>query len=294
MTVNHGILLAAGSGSRLWPLTSYINKHLCVVYDKPLIYYPLTNLILSGCNTISIVVNQSDFENYSRLLDYLRLLNIDVDLVIQPRTSKGIPSAISCGLTDSDVDNYLVVLGDNLLISRGFISQSLHPAIASEKMKIFTHPVSNPERFGIIERDDDGGVTNIIEKPCKSFSNEAIVGAYVLPANSLGFIHSLEQSARGETEVVDVIRCFYSRGKLDIEQLTEGSLWLDAGTTEDLARASSFIAMMQEASGKLLGSIELAAIKRGLVSPSKVIDYISCMGDSAYKMRLLSALRSFS
>lgn len=294
MAVNHGILLAAGSGSRLWPLTSYINKHLCVVYDKPLIYYPLTNLILAGCKSISIVVNANDFESYSRLVEYLRGLNIDADLVVQPSSAKGIPSAIRCGLRKSDVDQFFVVLGDNVLISRGFISQNIHAGLATGNMKIFTHPVNTPDRFGIVERDANGGVTKIIEKPTHSHSNEAIIGAYILPAGSLDFMDDLQQSARGETEVVDIIEHFYKRGALDIEQLTEGSLWLDAGTTEDLALASNFIDMMQRASGKLLGSVEIAAVKRGLVSPAKVINHTSCVGNSAYKSKLLTALRNFS
>ena len=295
MVRTHGILLAAGSGTRLWPITSYVNKHLCPVYDKPLIYYPLTNLILAGCTSLSIIVNQSDFDAYTELTRYLRGLNLDANLVVQPESLKGIPSAISCGLEDAaGADNYLVMLGDNILVSRGFVTKSLRSDIDPMKMRIFTHPVENPQRFGVVQRDSSGNVSKVIEKPTVPCSKEAIIGSYIIPADVVDLIGRLEPSPRGETEIIDIINHYLNLDRLDVEQLTQGTVWLDAGTTEDLEASSTIVSMMQRTSGQLLGSIEQAALKRGLISTEKLLLLLDPRGDSEYRRRLETIVRTTS
>ena len=186
----------------------------------------------------------------------------------------------------------LVLLGDNILVSRGFISKNIRNNLNPSNMRIFTHPVDRPERFGVVERNSRGDIKHVIEKPTSSISREAVIGAYVIPADIFEITDSLVNSARGETEIVDVIDYYLKKNRLDVEPLTQGTVWLDAGTTDDLEASSSFVSMMQRTSGELLGSIEEAALKRGLVTEDQLISVLNNMGESEYKKRLVSLVEN--
>lgn len=292
MAVNYGILLAAGSGSRLWPLTSYVNKHLCTVYDKPLIYYPLTILILAGCKDIAIVINESDIEVYGKLVGYLNDLNLNADLVVQARDAVGIPSAISCVSENVDHDQYsrfIVALGDNILVSDGLVRQ-LNNVPSQKDAFAFSQKVSDPERFGIVTRDVSGKVVELEEKPLHPRSNEALVGLYSFPGNMFSLCSGLSPSKRGETEITDLLKQYLNQNSLQVRELSRGSVWLDAGTTDALSYASSYVEMTQKMHNYLIGSIEEAAVSAGLISEKQVVPLLSSSGDSSYH-RLLR--RSF-
>lgn len=251
-----GLILAGGTGTRLMPMTKYINKHLLPVYDKPMIFYPLSLLYLSGINEIGIVCNENDENQFKILLDEYSD-NISIKYCIQ-KGPVGIPDAILSANKFLGDDGFAVVLGDNLIygdsipaLIRNGISDT-----SSGNISCFSYAVNDPERFGILARDNNFNPIDIIEKPSKFISNEALIGLYLFPKNSMNYFDDLKKSNRGEYEIVDVLKKAMIEDKLCVHRLGRGHVWLDLGTPQAIYDASSVLSVMQNRQGLKVGDLK--------------------------------------
>lgn len=249
-----GILLAGGFGTRLKPLTKIINKHLLPVYDKPMIYYSLSVLLLAKIKHIIIISNESDIKSFKALFNSGQDLNIKIEYVIQPKPI-GIPDAFS--LTKNIVKNKRVclILGDNFFYGQDFTLKLLR-AKNSKANTIFTHVVSNPSQFGILEYSKNGLPKIIIEKPTKTRSFDAVTGLYFYTNEVFNLVKDLKFSKRGELEITDINNYFLNKKKLNVMHLGRGFNWLDLGTFENLNIASNFVSLTQRLQGLKIASLK--------------------------------------
>jgi glucose-1-phosphate thymidylyltransferase len=280
-----GVILAGGFGSRLYPTTKSVNKHLIPVYDKPMIYYPLTTLILAGAKNICIVSTSQGVEGIKDLLGDGTELGIEINYKIQEQP-RGITDGINVALSSFvDYEPILVILGDNIFYGPG-LGRAISEAVNPSKTTIWTQGVSNPEEFGIIAIDSQGQVTSIQEKPIDSESNLAITGLYYLSDDLPELIKNIAPSARGEIEITSLLEKFHYKNDLNVKLLGRGIYWTDAGTVENLSNASQFIKLVQTRQGNLIGSPHEAAYQTGLISKAKLISIIEGMPVSDYKNSL--------
>jgi glucose-1-phosphate thymidylyltransferase len=280
-----GVILAGGFGSRLYPTTKSVNKHLIPVYDKPMIYYPLTTLILAGAKNICIVSTSQGVEGIKDLLGDGTELGIEINYKIQEQP-RGITDGINVALSSFvDYEPILVILGDNIFYGPG-LGRAISEAVNPSKTTIWTQGVSNPEEFGIIAIDSQGQVTSIQEKPIDSESNLAITGLYYLSDDLPELIKNIAPSARGEIEITSLLEKFHYKNDLNVKLLGRGIYWTDAGTVENLSNASQFIKLVQTRQGNLIGSPHEAAYQTGLISKAKLISVIEDMPVSDYKNSL--------
>jgi glucose-1-phosphate thymidylyltransferase len=280
-----GVILAGGFGSRLYPTTKSVNKHLIPVYDKPMIYYPLTTLILAGAKNICIVSTSQGVEGIKDLLGDGTELGIEINYKIQ-EPPRGITDGINVALSSFvDYEPILVILGDNIFYGPG-LGRAISEAVNPSKTTIWTQGVSNPEEFGIIAIDSQGQVTSIQEKPIDSESNLAITGLYYLSDDLPELIKNIAPSARGEIEITSLLEKFHYKNDLNVKLLGRGIYWTDAGTVENLSNASQFIKLVQTRQGNLIGSPHEAAYQTGLISKAKLISVIEDMPVSDYKNSL--------
>ena len=287
-----GVILAGGFGSRLFPTTKSMNKHLIPVYDKPMIYYPLTTLILAGAKDICIVSTLQGVEGIKNLLGDGKEFGIKLEYKTQelPRgITDGISIALSCF---KDYEPLLVILGDNIFYGPG-LGRAISEAVDPSKTTIWTQEVSNPQEFGIITIDSKGRIIAIEEKPSESDSNLAITGLYYLSIDLPELIANIPPSARGEIEITSLLEKFHNNNSLNVKLLGRGIYWTDAGTVENLSNASQFIKLIQTRQGNLIGSPHEAAYQTGLISKSELISLVEKMPDSDYK-NSLEAYFSFS
>ena len=287
-----GVILAGGFGSRLFPTTKSMNKHLIPVYDKPMIYYPLTTLILAGAKDICIVSTLQGVEGIKNLLGDGKEFGIKLEYKTQelPRgITDGISIALSCF---KDYEPLLVILGDNIFYGPG-LGRAISEAVDPSKTTIWTQEVSNPQEFGIITIDSKGRIISIEEKPSESDSNLAITGLYYLSIDLPELIANIPPSARGEIEITSLLEKFHNNNSLNVKLLGRGNYWTDAGTVENLSNASQFIKLIQTRQGNLIGSPHEAAYQTGLISKSELISLVEKMPDSDYK-NSLEAYFSFS
>lgn len=282
-----GVILAGGFGSRLYPTTKSVNKHLIPVYDKPMIYYPLTTLILAGAKNICIVSTSQGVEGIKDLLGDGTELGIEINYKIQEQP-RGITDGINVALSSFvDYEPILVILGDNIFYGPG-LGRAISEAVNPSKTTIWTQGVSNPEEFGIIAIDSQGQVTSIQEKPIDSESNLAITGLYYLSDDLPELIKNIAPSARGEIEITSLLEKFHYKNDLNVKLLGRGIYWTDAGTVENLSNASQFIKLVQTRQGNLIGSPHEAAYQTGLISKAKLISVIEDMPVSDYKNSLVA------
>ena len=287
-----GVILAGGFGSRLFPTTKSMNKHLIPVYDKPMIYYPLTTLMLAGAKDICIVSTLQGVEGIKNLLGDGKEFGIKLEYKTQelPRgITDGISIALSCF---KDYEPLLVILGDNIFYGPG-LGRAISEAVDPSKTTIWTQEVSNPQEFGIITIDSKGRIISIEEKPSESESNLAITGLYYLSIDLPELITNIPPSARGEIEITSLLEKFHNNNSLNVKLLGRGIYWTDAGTVENLSNASQFIKLIQTRQGNLIGSPHEAAYQTGLISKSELISLVEKMPDSDYK-NSLEAYFSFS
>ena len=287
-----GVILAGGFGSRLFPTTKSMNKHLIPVYDKPMIYYPLTTLILAGAKDICIVSTLQGVEGIKNLLGDGKEFGIEVKYKTQD-LPRGITDGISIALSSfRDYEPLLVILGDNIFYGPG-LGRAISEAVAPSKTTIWTQEVSNPQEFGIITIDSKGRIIAIEEKPSESDSNLAITGLYYLSIDLPELIANIPPSTRGEIEITSLLEKFHNNNSLNVKLLGRGIYWTDAGTVENLSNASQFIKLIQTRQGNLIGSPHEAAYQTGLISKSELISLVEKMPDSDYK-NSLEAYFSFS
>jgi glucose-1-phosphate thymidylyltransferase len=267
-----GIILAGGTGTRLYPITHAITKQLLPVYDKPMIYYPLSVLMQAGINDILIISTPKDLERYRELFGDGSNLGINFSYEEQPEPN-GIAEAFIIGEKFIGYDNVCLVLGDNIFYGQG-LSEMLESATAQINKEgggvIFGYSVKNPERYGVIEFDDDEKVISIEEKPENPKSSYAVTGLYFYDNNVIDIAKSLSPSARGEVEITDVNNDYLKRKNLRVKLLGRGFAWLDTGTYDDLLEAAKYIATMESRQGVKIGCIEEIAYRMGFISKEEM------------------------
>ena len=275
-----GIVLAGGSGTRLYPMTRAANKQLLPVYNKPMVYYPLTTLMLSGCRDILLIVNPQDIESYHRLFGDGQQWGLNINYAIQPKPG-GIAESFIIGRSFIGSDRVGLILGDNL-----FYGDSLRSLVersaSSEDATIFAYWVSDPSAYGVVEFDARDKPVSIAEKPKQPKSNWAVTGLYFYEADVCDVAATLPRSARGELEITDVNAHFLKDGKLSVERLGRGYAWLDTGTPSSLLRAAQFVETVEDRQGLQIGSPEEVAWRMGYVDDEGLQKLIAPIGDSEY------------
>lgn len=257
---NKGILLAGGSGTRLGLLSQVVNKQLLPIYDKPMIYYPLATLMTAGIRDICIVVNPNDESVFRKCLGYGERFGVSIQYAIQMKP-EGIPQALKICEDFIEDANVCMVLGDNIFVGSG-LGRSL-TKISTEGAHIFLYHVENPEKYGNVEISSNGSILQVVEKPNKPLSKYAIPGLYFFDNSVMSRISSLVKSKRGEYEIADIINQYLSESKLEYTTLSRGTVWLDAGTPEDLYLASEYVRMIQSRQGILVACLEEISIRNG-------------------------------
>jgi glucose-1-phosphate thymidylyltransferase len=281
-----GIVLAGGTGSRLYPATDLSNKHSIPIYDKPMIYYPLTTLILAGVTEVCIVSTKEGVTAFRRLLDDGSHLGIQIDYVVQHQPL-GIADGISAAVGSLKIiEPLMIILGDNIFYGTG-VGRHIGDIIKNDFCTVWTQKVSKPQDFGIVNLNEYGEPISIVEKPLNGVSNLAITGLYYFPADIVSKIRKISPSSRGEFEVTDLLNMYLKENRLKIESLERGVYWVDAGTVENLSDASQFVRMIQSRQGNLIGSPEEASFQKGNLTLEQLQNKISTMPESNYKNELL-------
>ena len=266
-----GIILAAGSGTRLYPASLPISKILLPVYDKPMIYYPITTLMLAGIKDILIITNPIDTENFKRVLGDGSKLGVKFSYEIQ-KEPKGIAESFIIGEKFIGGDNVALILGDNIFHGFGFSSMLKMVGIKNKGATIFGYRVKDPERFGVVEFDETGHAVSIEEKPKNPKSDFAVTGLYFYDNKVVEYAKSLKPSDRGELEITDINKIYLKENKLEVEILGRGFAWLDTGTTESLLQASNFVSAMEINTGMKISCIEEVAYRMGYISKQNLSD----------------------
>lgn len=266
-----GIILAAGSGTRLYPASLPISKILLPVYDKPMIYYPITTLMLAGIKDILIITNPFDAENFKRVLGDGSKLGVKFSYEIQ-KEPKGIAESFIIGEKFINGDNVALILGDNIFHGFGFSSMLKLVGLKNKGATIFGYRVKDPERFGVVEFNETGHAVSIEEKPKNPKSDFAVTGLYFYDNKVVEYAKSLKPSARGELEITDINKIYLKENKLKVEILGRGFAWLDTGTTESLLQASNFVSAMEINTGMKISCIEEVAYRMGYISKQELSD----------------------
>jgi len=288
-----GIVLAGGSGTRLYPITRAVSKQLLPIYDKPMIYYPLSALMLAGIREILIITTPQDQEQFQRLLGDGRQLGLGLEYAVQPRP-EGLAQAFIIGRNFVGRDSVSLVLGDNIYFGHG-LTEDLQRAAARSSGEnsgatVFAYQVRDPERYGVVEFDHSGRAISLEEKPQQPRSSWAVTGLYFYDNRVLDIATNLRPSPRGELEITDVNRVYLEGGELHVEKLGRGIAWLDTGTHESLQQASSFIQTLQERQGLMVSCLEEIAWKMGYITAAAVRDLAETMKNNSYGQYLLHML----
>ncbi|MCX7610541.1 MAG: glucose-1-phosphate thymidylyltransferase RfbA [Ignavibacterium sp.] len=283
-----GIILAGGSGSRLYPITKVYSKQLTVIYDKPLIYYPLSILMLGGIRKILIISNKETIPLYKKLFGDGKLLGLEISYKVQPAPN-GIAEAFILGEKFIGKDSVTLILGDNIFY--GDLS-FFYKALEQEKgATIFGYQVNDPQRYGIIEFDENGKAISIEEKPKNPKSHYAVPGLYIYDNRVIEISKNLKPSARGELEITDVNKKYLELGELKVEKIGRGIAWLDTGTPEALLQASNFFGVIEDRQGLKVACIEEIAFNKGFISKKQFEKLIGIIPNSMYKDYLLKILK---
>jgi glucose-1-phosphate thymidylyltransferase len=276
-----GLILAAGKGTRLAPITQYVNKHLLPIFNKPMIYYPLSTLILAGCDDIAIIINESDFQNYQNLLQHLNKLKINCEFIFQDPSIPGIPSAIAHAADFVGDDNLMVILGDNVFFGSNFIN-ALKSALTNDALVVTQH-VSNPNEYGVVSRSKQGYVIDFIEKPRQHISDEVVTGLYFFPSDVFKLCNDLKPSARNETEITELLKFYLKRNSLSTFALPRGVTWLDTGSFGTLFNSAAFVQSIEDRNAECFGYIEEAALSRNLIDIEELNELVMQMGQNQYR-----------
>lgn len=284
-----GIVLAGGSGTRLYPITKGVSKQMLPVYDKPMIYYPISVLMNAGIRDILIISTPDDLPGFRRLLGDGSDFGVRLEYAVQP-SPDGLAQAFIIGEEFIGNDCACLVLGDNIFQGTGFHEQlvaAVKAAGEEGKATVFGYWVSDPERYGVAEFDADGNCLSIEEKPKVPKSNYAVTGLYFYPNEVVGIAKSIKPSARGELEITSVNQAFLSEGKLLVQRLGRGFAWLDTGTHESLAEASTYIEVIEKRQGLKVACLEEIAFRNGWISAAKLKELAAPMLKNQYGQYLM-------
>jgi len=275
-----GIILAGGSGTRLWPITKGISKQLMPIYDKPMIYYPLTTLIQSGIRDVLVITTPDEQSGFQRLLGDGSQWGISIQYAVQP-SPDGLAQAFTIGESFIGNDKVCLVLGDNIFYGHR-LDESLQKSTDPDGGIIFGYEVSDPERYGVVEYDQDMNVVSIEEKPEQPKSNFAVPGLYFYDNDVVEIAKNIQPSARGELEITTVNAEYLRRGKLKVKTLDNGDVWLDTGTIDSLTDATDFVRVVQKRTGQIIGSPEIVAFEQGYITSEQLRDLAEPLVKSGY------------
>lgn len=281
-----GIILAGGSGTRLYPITKGVSKQLLPIYDKPMIYYPLSVLMLAGIREVLIISTPDDIDGFKRLLEDGSALGIDISYAVQP-SPDGLAQAFILGEDFIGDSNVCLVLGDNIFYGQGF-TPLLRQAVNRQKgATVFGYQVKDPERFGVVEFDSEKRAISIEEKPIKPKSNYAVTGLYFYDNDVINIAKQVKPSDRGELEITTVNQMYMERGDLSVELLGRGFAWLDTGTHESLLEAAQFVETIEKRQGYKVACLEEIALNNGWLTRQQVSDIGRSMSKNSYGQYLI-------
>ena len=288
--IRKGIILAGGLGTRMSPLTKAINKQLLPIYDKPLIFYPLSILMLAGIRNILIIVNKGQLAQFKKILPESKNLGIKINYAEQ-KYPRGLPEAFIIGEKFIGKNNVALILGDNFFYSQSLTEKLIDCTKLQSGAKVFLHSVSNPSQYGVVKINKKNKVLKIVEKPKKHLSDLAITGLYFFDNKVVEYSKSLKPSKRNEIEIVDLLKKYNKKNKLNIEFIGRGGAWLDAGSIKDFYDASAFVSALQNRQGLKIACLEEIALSNGWINKKQIILAIKFYGKCDYSNYLWKLIK---
>ena len=291
--IKKGIILAGGTGSRMSPITKAVNKQLLPIYDKPLIFYPLSVLMLAGIKDILIIVNKGQLNQFKKILPSGNNLGIKISYAEQ-KYPKGLPDAFLVGKKFIGKDNVALILGDNFFYGQSLTKRLQQCVRLKTGASVLLHPVRNPSLYGIASINRKNKITKIIEKPKKYFSNLAITGLYFFDNKVIGYSENLKPSKRRELEIVDLLNKYKSKKKLSAQFISRGGAWLDTGSVEDFYNTSSFVSALENRQGLKIACLEEIALNNKWINKKNITNSMKFYGKCSYSQYLSTLLKKKS